>query len=181
MSRVIRRINIDHEKAMALHAAGKTDKEIADACYVCTSTVINFRRKYGLECHRVSRKKKPVQQKQEKPKKYKSKLAAEAAEARRCGMNYGMWKAQQFEAQRKAKIALGKKYVPADPVKEEVKQPEIKRGKYPNSKPVVCVETGVVYPSIGAAAIACGAEHGNVSRAVRQGMKAGGYHWRVAE
>lgn len=181
MSKVLRRINIDCEKAMVLYNEGKTDREIADACYVCTTTVINFRRKFGLECNRASRKRKPVQQKQEKPKKYKSKLAEENAEARRCGMNYGMWKAQQFEAQKKAKIALGKKYVPAEPVKEEAKLTEVKRGNYPTSKPVICIETGVVYPSIGAAAIACGVEHGNISRATRQGMKAGGYHWRKVE
>ena len=179
MSVKIKRINIDHEKAMALHAAGKTDREIADACYVCNSTVINFRRKYGLPCNRVPRKRKdPVQAaKPEKPKKYRSKLAEENAEARRCGLNYGMWKAQQFEKQKKAKIALGKKYVPEEPVK--VEEPP-KRGNYPTSKPVLCVETGVVYPSIRSAAIALDGYNMNITRAIQKGTIACGYHWKFA-
>lgn len=180
MSVKIKRINIDHEKAMALHAAGKTDREIADACYVCSSTVINFRRKYGLPCNRVPRKRKdPVKAvKPDKQKKYRSKLAEENAEARRCGLNYGMWKAQQFEAQKKAKIALGKRYVPEEPVKKE--EEPVKRGNYPTSKPVVCVETGAVYPSISAAAAACGGYTVNITRSAKAGVKAYGYHWQYA-
>ena len=179
MSVKVKRINIDHEKAMALHAAGKTDREIADACYVCSTTVINFRRKYGLPCNRVPRKRKdPVKAvKPDKQKKYRSKLAEENAEARRCGLNYGMWKAQQFEKQKKAKIALGKKYVPEEPVKKE--EPP-KRGNYPTSKPVICVETGVVYPSIRAASIALECYNANISRALKRGAMAGGYHWKFA-
>ena len=180
MSGKIRRINIDHEKAMALHAAGKTDREIADACYVCSTTVINFRRKYGLPCNRVPRKRKDPVKAVKPEKKYRSKLAEENAEARRCGMNYGMWKAQQFEAQKKAKIALGKKYVPEEPVKEEEEQPELKRGNYPTSKPVLCIETGVVYPSIRAAAIALDGYNINISRAIKGGTVACGFHWKYA-
>ena len=50
------------------------------------------------------------------------------------------------------------------------------------SKPVVCVETGQVYESQTAAALAVGRSLGAISNALRGASEsAGGYHWRWAE
>lgn len=167
---------LDFDKARELYDEGKTDTEIAEACSVQRYSVRNWRRKFGLLSNRPApvKEKKP---KKEKPAKPRSKLSDDAAEARRCGMNYGAWKALQFEEQRRAKLALGKKYVPEEPVKKE--EPP-KRGNYHTSKPVVCVETGAVYPSIRAAATAFGGNAVNISRSIKNGVRGYGYHWKYA-
>lgn len=50
----------------------------------------------------------------------------------------------------------------------------------PNStaKPVRCLETGEIFPSIVAATRACGlCSPQNMSEAIKRGRRAGGYHW----
>eukprot|EP00808_Paulinella_micropora_P019121 g13730.t1 len=47
------------------------------------------------------------------------------------------------------------------------------KGGYLLPRPVICCETGEVFPSVGAAA----KRYGNVKDALRRGAKAGGYHW----
>ena len=50
----------------------------------------------------------------------------------------------------------------------------------PNSKakPVRCLETGEIFPSIAAATLACGLRcPQNMSEAIKWGRRAGGYHW----
>lgn len=42
-----------------------------------------------------------------------------------------------------------------------------------------CIETGKVYPSIGAAARDTNHHQGNLSRALKNKWKAGGYHWEA--
>lgn len=50
----------------------------------------------------------------------------------------------------------------------------------PRSKPVQCVETGIIYPSASVAAKEVGVDASNVSRAVKGAQKtAGGYHWEL--
>eukprot|EP00808_Paulinella_micropora_P004831 g38068.t1 len=52
------------------------------------------------------------------------------------------------------------------------------------SRPVVCVETGVVYPSLSAAARAVGMEKFGKQRiwdAISNKRRAGGFHWSYAE
>lgn len=46
-------------------------------------------------------------------------------------------------------------------------------------KPVECIETGVVYPSITAAARALGVTESSVGQAVRKGVRCKGHHWRL--
>ena len=46
------------------------------------------------------------------------------------------------------------------------------------SRPVVCVETGCVYPSSMEAARKSGVPQGNISRSCRKGCRAGGYFWK---
>lgn len=48
-------------------------------------------------------------------------------------------------------------------------------GKNPNSRKVICIETGVVFDSVKDAVAFCG---GDVTKAARTGGKAGGYTWR---
>lgn len=51
---------------------------------------------------------------------------------------------------------------------------------HPLSRPVRCVETGIVYPSFFAASRAVGTDRASIRRAVRRGYVCRGYHW-VAE
>jgi hypothetical protein len=54
-------------------------------------------------------------------------------------------------------------------------------GKKKN-KPVLCVETGVVYPSATDASALTGVERSNIGSCCRGTReKAGGYHWQFAE
>lgn len=50
-------------------------------------------------------------------------------------------------------------------------------GKPAVKTPVLCVETNTVYESRCAAARDVGIESGRISRAIKRGGKAGGYHW----
>lgn len=47
-------------------------------------------------------------------------------------------------------------------------------------KPVECVETGVIYPSMKEAAAAVNGSTGNLSNAIKNNWKHRGYHWRYA-
>lgn len=46
--------------------------------------------------------------------------------------------------------------------------------------PVVCVETGQCFKSGTAAGLQLGINRGSISRAIREHIKAGGYHWKYA-
>lgn len=46
------------------------------------------------------------------------------------------------------------------------------------SKKTICVETGDTYESAKAASVATGIHHTNIVRAVKRGIRAGGYHWQ---
>ena len=54
--------------------------------------------------------------------------------------------------------------------------------KIPNGKPVICVETGVIYASLGEAAEKTGIDRSHLS-AVCNGRRktTGGYHWRFVK
>jgi hypothetical protein len=51
-----------------------------------------------------------------------------------------------------------------------------KNGKK-SSKPVVCVDTGAVFPSACEASRQTGVEQASISRSCRKGCRAGGFHW----
>lgn len=53
----------------------------------------------------------------------------------------------------------------------------------PGTKPVRCIETGHVYPSVEAAEAAVYTSKGNIHHAIRSEghYRAGGYHWEYAE
>lgn len=99
---------IDCERARELYDEGLCDSEIATGCGVSRNSVTNWRKREGLPRNKPP-KKKP-EKKPEKRRRAKSQLSIDAAEARKLGMNYGMYKALQFEAQRnlKAERALEK-------------------------------------------------------------------------
>ena len=80
-----------------------------------------------------------------------------------------VWKGKHLPEETKAKLRK--------PRSEETKRKisEIR------SIPVVCVETGEVFPSGKAAAEFVGVTRGVVANAVKNGYKAGGYHWRRAD
>jgi hypothetical protein len=49
------------------------------------------------------------------------------------------------------------------------------------SKPVLCVETGVVYPSTSEACRETGSNPGGICRSCQKGCRSGGYHWQFVE
>ena len=89
----------DKEHAMDLYQKGLSDKEIAEEMGAFVTNVGDWRRSAGL-----------MPNKRRTPVDKMSRLSREAFEARKNGMNYGAYKAQQFEAQKRAKaqvISLG--------------------------------------------------------------------------
>ena len=50
-----------------------------------------------------------------------------------------------------------------------------------NSRPVFCVETGVVYPSVSEASRSTGINHGSIINSSCKGCRAGGYHWEFLQ
>ena len=50
-----------------------------------------------------------------------------------------------------------------------------------NSRPVQCIETGIIYPSIYAAERMMHATHGAIGHAVRKGYASCGYHWEYID
>lgn len=50
-----------------------------------------------------------------------------------------------------------------------------------NFKPIFCLETGDIYPSVREAARQTNQHQSNISRALRTGWKAGGYHWEFVQ
>lgn len=69
-------------------------------------------------------------------------------------------------------------------ISEEARERMIKphRGKAPaNCKKVLCIETGVIYPSATKAGESVGICQGWLSEACREHKKAGGYHWKYVE
>ena len=61
-------------------------------------------------------------------------------------------------------------------------RPDASAFKPPKSRPIICVETGIVYESAVAAAKAIGAKHPNaITRAVRKSCTAYGFRWRSAD
>jgi hypothetical protein len=49
------------------------------------------------------------------------------------------------------------------------------------SKPVLCVETGELYPSAYAASRSTGVRRDGISHSCRKGCRAGGYHWEFVQ
>eukprot|EP00808_Paulinella_micropora_P018534 g73816.t1 len=48
-------------------------------------------------------------------------------------------------------------------------------------KPIRCIETGEVFPSVHGAALACEVDRRNLQKALRnRRLRAGGYHWCYA-
>ena len=95
-------IHVDKERAYELWSQGKCDKDIAGELGVKRHAVYEWRRKNGLKVNPAPRNRKPKQE------KTRSQLAQDAYEARQAGMNYGAYKAQQLEKQRRAKESLGR-------------------------------------------------------------------------
>ena len=97
-----RRNLIDKERAYVMWCQGKTDLEIGEEFGVCETSVGAWRRKNKLKPN----KPRPGQPKRRLSKNM-SKLSQEAAAARRAGMNYGTWKAGQWEAAGRPKYRRG--------------------------------------------------------------------------
>lgn len=74
-------------------------------------------------------------------------------------------------------IAMGTHWYYADQPRPEESDFARKRGRPPI--PVVCVETGVRYRSMTAAAASLGVRTSQVTNAVKTGRELCGYHWRV--
>lgn len=81
------RAEFDPAKVMRLHKKGLSDEEIAKELSVCHATATKWRKALGLKSNKPLPKEGEI-----------SQLAKDARDARRAGMNYGMWKAQQFDA-----------------------------------------------------------------------------------
>lgn len=50
-----------------------------------------------------------------------------------------------------------------------------------DDKAVVCIETGLIYPQIKIAAKKIGSHPPNISRAIKNGSTAKGFHWKYAK
>ena len=96
------------------------------------------------------------------------------------------FRAKQAEAMKKrhsdpefrAKNAEAMKRRHADP---EYKAKLIDSAKKALSKPIICIETGAIYPSLSQCERETGISHQNISKAISGKQKtAGGYHWRFA-
>ena len=56
---------------------------------------------------------------------------------------------------------------------------EAQRNRKDRSKPVMCIETGIVYPSINEASRKTGANRQTIADVCNKKLKtAGGYHWK---
>ena len=49
------------------------------------------------------------------------------------------------------------------------------------SKPIQCIETGIIYWGTREMERQLGIKHGNIARAIKNGTQAGGYHWQYVE
>ena len=49
------------------------------------------------------------------------------------------------------------------------------------SKPIQCIETGMIYWGAREMERQLGIKHGNIARAIKNGSQAGGYHWQYVE
>lgn len=77
---------IDEAKCWSLYNAGKTDLEIATECGLHINTVNSWRKRNGLPVNRgAARRRRKLTQ-----------LEKDAIEARKAGMTYGQYKAQQI-------------------------------------------------------------------------------------
>ena len=82
----------DKKLAFELYKEGKTDKEIAEACGISNTTVQTWRKRQGL----------PVNVGKKKTRKL-TPLEADAVAARKAGLTYGQYKAQQREQEKRGK------------------------------------------------------------------------------
>lgn len=74
--------------------------------------------------------------------------------------------------------AGGKHWRYADGEYHECKRPEGRKNKKSQSKPVICKETGVIYPSVGEASRQTGITSSNIAKCANGKMHtAKGYHW----
>lgn len=78
-------VQFEPTKVISLHRKGLSDEEMAKELSVCEATVKKWRKALSLKANR------PL------PKEGVSQLSLDAREARRNDMNYGMWKAMQYE------------------------------------------------------------------------------------
>lgn len=77
-----------------------------------------------------------------------------------------------------AEFLMTEKRIDLNKVREYMCQRAKKNKPKKAARPVLCVETGTVYPSIHAAKIAYGERVGN---ALKNGVTAYGYHWEYAK
>ena len=94
--------------------------------------------------------------------------------------NYG----KPMSAEAKAKLSKANKGNPAwnKGKKNTCTEQQVRKIKEANSKPVVCVETSVVYPSVMDASKSVGVSAAAVVNCLKgKTNKSGGYHWRYAE
>ena len=76
----------DKKLAFELYGEGKSDREIAEACGICRETVASWRKRCGL----------PANECQPIKKKGLTQLEQDAIAARKAGLTYGQYKAQQY-------------------------------------------------------------------------------------
>ena len=82
-------VRINARQAYDLWSRGYCDADIAERMEVSVRCVNDWRRRNNLKANRADRT-IPVEE--------RCPLSQDAWEARQAGMNYGMWKAQQWEA-----------------------------------------------------------------------------------
>lgn len=86
--RRVMRLPFDRQAALEYYNRGMTDKEIADNCGVKVKTIAAWRRSMGFLANAQSSAKKQEQ----------SPLVRDTIAARKLGMTYGQYKAQQYKA-----------------------------------------------------------------------------------
>lgn len=91
-------IYLDQDRAYELWSQGLCDRDIAEALGMKKNAVSEWRRRNQLQVNK--------QPKKPKLEKKVSRLSQDVREARKAGMNYGMWKAKQFEKQVKGRAQI---------------------------------------------------------------------------
>lgn len=114
-----------------------------------------------------------------KAQKGRKRTPEEIERMRQC--NIGRHPSEETRAKLRMKIPWnkGKHGVQKPSEYQKMRVAEVNRKRC--SKKVLCVETGIIYPSIIEASMALKTYEGNISRAISKNMRCAGFHWQFVQ